>query len=86
MPLVEYNWTEIHEYRVLEVKEAVKFVSDLLKGSKSPEYIKGAIDLLNKLMVIPKNMASEDDEEYVENMVNQEFSQVSLDLLRETMR
>ena len=79
-----FNWTDISEYRQREIKVILEFISDLLKSKSNPEYTKGAIDLFNKLILIPLDMCSADDEErdYVNNLITKEFEEVKVDLVR----
>jgi len=58
----------------------------MFKADRSPEYFKGVMAMFNAMVNLPKSMCSEEDKEYIESMVAQEFSQVSLDLLRKAVQ
>lgn len=45
------------KYRKREIGEAVKIVSDIFRDSVNPEYIKGSLDLLKRILYIPKQIA-----------------------------
>jgi len=83
---MEYNWLEIQEYRKQEIKAAAALMFDVFKDSRSPEFFKGVLSMFRAIMILPKSMCSEEELEYIESMVAQEFSQVSLDLLRKAVQ
>ena len=83
---MEYNWTELKEYRAKEILEAVTLINDIWRSGKSPDYFAGVMALFNRIMLLPKSLCKKEELEFVENMVEQEFSQVSIDLLREAIR
>lgn len=83
---MEYNWTELKEYRTKEIEETVTLINDIWRGQKSPEYFAGVMALFNRIMLLPKKLCKEEEQEFVTNMVEQEFSQVGLDLLRKAVK
>lgn len=82
---VEYNWAEIQEYRQKEIEEAVILLNDIWKG-KSPDYFRGVIDMLSRIVLLPKKLCQEAEMEYIEDMVNQDFKRVEINLLRKAVR
>lgn len=82
---MEYNWNELKEYRKHEIKEAVSLINGIWKG-KSPEYLKGVIDMFSRMLLLPKKLCRKDELEFIENMVTQEFKSVEIDLLREAVK
>lgn len=82
---MEYSWNDIKEYRQREIEEAVTLINDIWKG-KSPEYFAGVMDMFSRIILLPKKLCNEEELEFIENMVAQEFAQVSIDLLRKTVR
>ncbi|NQT34748.1 hypothetical protein HQ587_06125 [bacterium] len=82
---MEYNWAELKEYRKREIKEAVSLINGIWKG-KSPDYLQGVIDMFSKVLLLPKKLCREDELEFIEDMVSQEFKLVEVDLLREAVR
>jgi len=83
---VEYNWSEIREYRKFELKEAVALIQDIWKDDKSPEYFKGVMTLFKRIMLLPKKLCTKEETEFIEDMIRQEFKQVEIDLLRKAVR
>lgn len=82
---MEYNWTELKEYRQHEIKEAVSLINGIWKG-KSPDYLKGVIDMFSKVLLLPKKLCTPEEMEFIEDMVSQDFKYVEVDLLREAVR
>ena len=49
---------EFKAYRREELNIGVVMVSDFLKGQKSPDYINGAVTMLNKILLVPTTIAT----------------------------
>jgi hypothetical protein len=52
-------------YRQEEMKVAVEFIESFLNGSSSPEYLKGAMDALRKVIKLPGSLARNNEEKEV---------------------
>ena len=83
---MEYNWKDISEYRKKEIKEAAELINDVFKGSTSPEYFKGVMDMFNRMIKLPLSLCQPEEIDHINNMVAQEFEEVKLDLLRKAVR
>ena len=84
--MTEYHWKEIQSYRGKEIETAVTLIQDIWKDNKSPDYFRGMMALFERLILLPKTLCQESELEYIEDMVNQEFKQVEIDLLRKAVR
>ena len=84
---MEYDWKEISRFREREIEEAVILVNDIWKENRSNDYFRGAIKMFERIILLPKQLCHNKDElEYIENMIDKEFAQVSIDLLRKAVR
>jgi len=82
---VEYNWTELREYRKKEIEEAVILISAVFKGG-SPDYLQGIMDMFKRIILLPHKLCRKEEREFIEDMINQEFKLVEIDLLRSVVR
>ena len=48
------NDPSVAKYRQYEIEEGARIVEELLKGGLDPQYIKGAMEMLKKLLYLPK--------------------------------
>lgn len=53
---------DLEEYRRREIEEAVLFAGELYRGKIEPEYFKGAMEMLKRIVMIPAKMARSDEE------------------------
>jgi len=54
----------IRQYREKEIElVAIRFVRDMYKNNVTPEYFKGAIDVLRDIVNLPKKLAGESKEQ-----------------------
>ena len=66
---------EFSIYRQAEFDEAGKMVGDLFKSSADPMYIKGALDMLRRIINIPVKFAgSKEAEELARMMIEKDFN------------
>ena len=64
------NNSDVARYRQYEIEEGAKIVEELLKGGLDPQYIKGAMEMLKKLLHLPiKWSKSKETKEAARNMV-----------------
>jgi len=84
--MTEFNWQEIRDYREKEIEQTVLLIQDIWKDNRSPDYFKGVMDLFSRIILLPKKLCKKDELEYIEDMVNQEFKRVEIDLLRKAIR
>ena len=49
---------EFKAYRQAELSAGADIVGDILKGSQTPDYSKGAMDMLNKVLLTPTSLAT----------------------------
>ncbi len=61
-----FNDPEFESYRVKEIEEGVQFLKDALYNTKfvnySPEYFKGAMEMLKHIINLPMRMIPEGNE------------------------
>jgi len=70
-------------YRHREIGEAVKIVSGLFKESVNPDHIKGSLDLLKKILYIPKQIAeTEEAIEMADMMVERDLKSFEIKFLK----
>ncbi|MEA2066542.1 MAG: hypothetical protein U9O65_05530 [Thermotogota bacterium] len=77
-----HSWKEIQEYREKEIEEAVILIGDIWKDKKGIDYFRGMMDMFERIILLPKKMCQENELEYIEDMVNQDFKRVEINLLR----
>ena len=71
------------DYRKAEFDEAVKMVGDLFKESADPVYIKGALDMLKRVITIPVKFAgSKEAEEMASIMIKKDFNEFKAKFIR----
>lgn len=51
-----FNDLEFEGYRVKEIEEGVLFLREVLNGSSNPEYFKGAVEMLRRIINLPLKM------------------------------
>lgn len=56
------NFEDIEEYRLLEVNEAVFFIRTLINNTFDGQYIKGAMDMLKRIIKLPENFAKTEEQ------------------------
>jgi len=70
-------------YRKREIAIGVKIIADMFTDSMKPEYIKGAIDLLKKILYLPKEMAkTEEVKEMADMIVERDLKAFEIKFLR----
>ena len=52
-------------YRVSEIERGAFFIRELLKGSQSPDYVRGAMEMLRKIIHLPLDMAKTQEQKDV---------------------
>ena len=83
---MEINWAELQDYRLKEIEEGASFIADIWKDRESPEYFRGAMDMLDRILHIPKSLCEPTEKEFVSDMVAQDFKRVEMSLLRKVVR
>ncbi|MCK4240808.1 MAG: hypothetical protein KAX30_04235 [Candidatus Atribacteria bacterium] len=74
---------EFSTYRQAEFDEAGKMVGDLFKSSADPMYIKGALDMLRRIINIPVKFAgSKEAEEATRMMIEKDFNTFKTKFIR----
>ena len=51
---------DFSKYRKMEIEEGVKIANDLMKGNFGPDYAKGALTMLKRILMLPKGLAKTD--------------------------
>ena len=84
---MQYDFKEISRYRQEEIKLCVELINDIWKeNAQTNEYFRGMVKMFERILLLPKSLCQENEKEYIENMIDKEFAQVSIDLLREAVR
>lgn len=75
----------VAKWRQQQIEEAVSFISDIWKNTHHPEYFRGALDMLKKIMYIPLKNAKPENYDLISTMVKAEIKTVETRLLRRIM-
>ncbi|MFH1641046.1 MAG: hypothetical protein ABIA66_03675 [Candidatus Omnitrophota bacterium] len=71
------------EYRQAEIKEASKIVADMFHDNANPEYIKGALALMNKILHLPGKYAySEEAKIKAQELIEKSIKAFEADFIR----
>ena len=71
------------DYRKAELNEAGKMIEDLFKDSIDPVYVKGALDMLRRIITIPVKFAgSKEAEEMASIMIKKDFNEFKARFIR----
>jgi hypothetical protein len=54
---------ELRKYREQEVNVMASIIRDMLRNNVGPEYFKGSIDAINRIIGLPKKLAGENKEQ-----------------------
>ena len=68
----------VAKYRQMEIAEGAKLVEELLKGNYDPQYIKGNLEMLKKLLTLPNKWSkgkSKESQEAARNMVARDLKE-----------
>lgn len=75
------------EYRKREIAEGARIVSLMIKNGENIDYVRGALDMLRRIINIPAQAAKLDEEkEYIRNRIDLDFAQFEIDYLRKAVR
>ncbi|HNT44452.1 MAG TPA: hypothetical protein PKN85_08315 [Syntrophorhabdaceae bacterium] len=81
--LFEPGWTP---YRELEIEAGIAMLREIWGGEFSPDYIRGAVEMLRRIIMLPQAMAATPEaKERAEALVKASFSAMELKLLRRAM-
>ena len=73
----------VAKYRQMEIEEGAKFAEELLKGSFEPQYIKGAMEMLKKLLQLPRKWGkSKESKEMANNMIARDMKEFTSKYMR----
>ncbi len=61
----DFTSEELIEYRTLELIAAIPFVKDLLKNESNPDYVRGAMAMLKKILAMPVSLAKSPEQKEV---------------------
>jgi len=63
-------------YRQKEIEEAVIIANEVFKSSLSPDYVRGAMFMIKRILQIPKALAQTDEaKEKAEAMIEKDFKE-----------
>ncbi len=72
------NDPSIAKYRQQEIEEGAKIAEELLRGGHDPQYIKGAMEMLKKLLQLPNKWSkgkSKETQEAARNMIKRDLKE-----------
>ena len=72
------NDSGVAKYRQYEIEEGAKVVEELLKGNYDPQYIKGSMEMLKKLLHLPNKWSkgkSKETQEMARNMIMRDLKE-----------
>jgi len=82
----EINWREVEDYRLKEIEEAASFITEIWKEGHTPDYFRGAMDILERILHLPKSLCEKSEKEFVKELVAQDFKRLEVNLLRKAVR
>jgi len=62
---LDFTSDDLTEYRTLELIAAIPFVKDLLKNESNPDYVRGAMAMLKKIMSMPVSLAKSPEQKEI---------------------
>lgn len=62
---LDFTSEELIEYRVLELIAAISFVKDLLKNESNPDYVRGAMAMLKKIISMPVTLSKSPEQKEI---------------------
>ena len=77
------NDPSVAKYRQYEIEEGAKIAEELLKGGFDPQYIKGAMEMLKKMLHLPKKWGkSKEAQEATQNMIKRDLKEFTAKYMR----
>jgi len=71
------------EYRKKEIEEGISFVRQFMNGKCDPEYAKGALEMLKRIILIPKSFTmSEEQKERVNLAIQKDFDDFHFGMIK----
>lgn len=59
---LDFTSEELIEYRTLELITAIPFIKELLKSDSNPDYVRGAMAMLKKIMQMPVILSKSEEQ------------------------
>ena len=73
----------VAKYRQMEIAEGAKLVEELLKGNYDSQYIKGSMEMLKKLLHLPRRWGKgKESKEATDNMVKRDLKEFTSKFMR----
>lgn len=77
------NDPSVAKYRQYEIEEGAKIAEELLKGGFDPQYIRGAMEMLKKLLTLPRRWGKgKESQEAGDNMVKRDLKEFTSRYMR----
>ena len=54
---LDFTAEELIQYRAMEMVAAIPFIRDLLNNNTNPDYIRGAMGMIKKILAMPNALA-----------------------------
>jgi len=81
--LFDAGWAQ---YREAEIEAGIAMLREIWGGDFSPDYIRGAVEMLRRIILLPHHMAATPEaKERAEALVKASFSALELKLLRRAL-
>ena len=73
-------------YRVKELEEGANMAREFLKGGVTPDYAKGALEMLRRILLVPKQLPLTDKQEkMVQQQITKEFDEFHFQMVKRFM-
>jgi hypothetical protein len=81
--LFEAGWAA---YREIEIEAGIAMLREIWSGDFSPDYIRGAVEMLRRIILLPQTMAATPEaRDRAEALVKASFSALELKLMRRAL-
>jgi len=82
-----FTTEEFKQYRQMELKAGTEVIGDLIKGSKTPDYVKGAAEMLNKILLVPNKAATgKQAGQLAQEMTSRDLEELKVKVLKNLTR
>jgi len=74
---------DFRAYRKKELEEGLMLIRELLDGKCTPDYVKGVLDMLKKIILLPKNFAMSDKQrKKVDLLIAKDYDELHFGLVK----
>ncbi len=77
---------EFSEYRQDEMKLGAEFIGEIWKGKSNIDYVNGALDMLRRIINLPKSLAgTQEEKELASAIIGRDMKSIETKLLRDAV-